>query len=166
MKIGSCALVCPLVISCWSLVGCGWTKKLEFRSPSGKYRLEVYQPRGFIQEANLRADFVDESGRRMTLYEARHEFFLQFAHAYWSPNETTAGLIGCGTSSFQIAYDVSGTRAIPFATVREGFNKSLLDSYPSLKASPGNFDPVTTSCLAGGWVEEFQQRYPHGTTDK
>ena len=166
MKVGSCGLVCSVVISCWTLIGCGWTKKLEFRSPSGRYRLEVYQPRGFMQELDLRADLVDKSGRRTTLYSAGHEFILQFAHAYWSPDETKTALIGCGSSSVEIAYDVSRRMEIPFATVREGFNTSLLDAYPSLEAPTSDFDPVSKSCLTGQWVSEFQQRYPHGLTDQ
>jgi hypothetical protein len=150
-----------LLVLPWTLLtSCGWKRRLSLPSPSGKYRLEFYQPR-VINEADLRIDLAGEGDSDRTIYSVGHEMFLQFAHAYWSPDERVVAVLACGSDVFRFAYDRTERRFIPFEGVQEEVKRDLARAYPAqIGVVSLRLDPPHSPCLERSLDEEFLRRYP------
>ena len=119
-----------------------------------------------MNEANLRVDLVGSDGRSQTIYKVDHELFLNFAYAYWSPDENIAALLVCGTDVFRFAYDQKQAKMIPFETIEDDVKKKLEEDYLLPKDHPAiRIDPPHSPCMVEGWMDEFRRRYPHGVSD-
>ena len=152
----------PIVIC----IGCGWQYKVAFESPSKHYRLEVYQP-PVLQEANLRLDLVTAGKERKTIYRVGHERYMEFAHAYWSPDESVVGFFACGTGPIQFAYDVRRQATIPYQDISAQLRDNILRDYPQIDQSRERaraLKPTWSPCLFGSFMREYEKRHPSGST--
>jgi hypothetical protein len=111
-------------------------------------------------------DLTDSGGTPQTLYRARHEVFMEFAYVYWSGDEDVVGFLACGTDVIRFAYDLKQRKMIPFGGIEPDLKKDLFRQY-RLPAGVRDvrLDPPFSPCSVNGWVEEFQRRFPHATSD-
>jgi len=113
---------------------------MTFPSPSGKAVVEIFQP-PIENSWGVQVDLV-RSGGRTRLFEGHRDEFLYFVHVYWSPDETTVGVLARGFTRFEIAYDSSASKQIPFSEIRN----DLADSIKRFYGLPQALDPFD-------WVE-------------
>lgn len=139
--------------------GCGWDRTMTFPSPSGKAVVEIWQP-PIENSWGVRVDLV-RSGGRTLLFEGHRDEFLYFVHVYWSPDETTVGVLVRGLARLDIAYDSVALKQIPFAEIRNDLGDSIKRSY-SLPQALDPFDWADTTegqCAFFARHPEFKVTY-------
>ena len=130
--------------------GCAWKRALRFESPSHDAAIEIWQTRG-DPTWGTRVELV--SGRKSTIkrtriFENRREAIVQFVHVYWSPDETTVGVMASGANVWYVAFDLPAGVEIPFAQIRDDFAESIRKAYDVPKAE----DPIDWAARADAAV--------------
>ena len=154
-------LVCALLFSCsGSLL---FRERAVLASPVGPCSVQIEQE-PIWQEARVNLMCRGRPARR--ILDVRHELYIFFAHAYWTPDNGTVAVLICGTGYQRFAYSISSGRQVPFGQFKALLERDLATSYAgvlprstpieSLSASACNVEPLTN---------EYRRRYPKGRTD-
>ena len=102
---------------------CGWQTTMNFRSPSGKSSIEIWQRR-VISSAGARVELIT-AGRRVTLQTADRDTSIYLVHVYWAPDESKVGVVVTGLVFLEVAADLKTGATIPFELIREDAAKSI-----------------------------------------
>jgi len=133
--------------------GCGWKKTMNFPSPSGRNRVEIWQPR-LDNSMGLRIELVS-SGKRTLLYHSPNDAIVYFAHVCWSNDERTVGILATGTGNWQLAFHTENGQSLPFEQIRDDLRRSIASTY----SVPQGLDPVNWAASSEAQIVFFK-RHP------
>jgi hypothetical protein len=152
--------IAALMTSC---AGCAYQQRAVFDSPVSGCSVEIEQEPLF-QHARVA---LRCPGRPTTIVlDVEHDFYIYFAHAYWTPDGGAVAVFACGSDEQKVAYDLRREEVVPFGRYEKEFDASLLVKYgklipPGFRAEEAVADPCSPHLP---WSEQYRREYPSGWT--
>jgi hypothetical protein len=142
-----------------SNIGCGWRQVVSFSSPSGKYSVEVRQPK-FWSELGMRL-LLNGPRSNKVVGEFKGDAHVNFVHCWWSSDEGTVALLLAGSFRKIFAYDTATGQSLDGDWQTE-IGRDIVRHY-GLSASTSPADALSWALSAPG-LDAFKTRYPTART--
>jgi hypothetical protein len=118
---------CVLLMLAVTQSNCGSHRTMVFPSPSNGYRIEVWQT-AIDNSWGARFELVS-ANKHLLLYRLPRESFVSFVHVYWSPDETSAAVVGAAIAPFSFAVATNSGASVPFDSLRPQMAESIARTY-------------------------------------
>ena len=101
-----------------------------------------------------------ERDRNVTLFEARGDTFMSFAHVVWPKNGDAVGVFVCrGGDPVNVAYDRMNRRQVPFVSLQKAMAADIRAIYHPVVSSASDDALFRWACNDGETA--FLKRYPN-----